>query len=170
MSTETTPSLGLIGIRSCCLPNCSGASENYSKQDFAYCSKQPWTGKRIMITEKSNISEFASFTHTYNRLYRKAAMQFRPVTCMSDSHKLRQFPKQHNSRTDGDDDRLWGLVVSFGLQIQRFEFDSRRYQIFWEVALERWPLSLVSTTEVELKVKLVTGPRWAANTKTDWRS
>jgi hypothetical protein len=33
------------------------------------------------------------------------------------------------------------------LQIQRSEFDSRRYQIFWDVlGLERGPLSLVSTT------------------------
>jgi hypothetical protein len=37
---------------------------------------------------------------------------------------------------------------SFWLQIQRSEFDSRRYQIFWEVvSLERGPLSLVSTNE-----------------------
>jgi hypothetical protein len=37
---------------------------------------------------------------------------------------------------------------SFWLQIQRFGFDYRRYQIFWEVVgLERGPLSLVSTTE-----------------------
>jgi hypothetical protein len=33
------------------------------------------------------------------------------------------------------------------LQIQRSGFHSRRYQIFWEVALEGGPLSLVSTTE-----------------------
>jgi hypothetical protein len=34
------------------------------------------------------------------------------------------------------------------LQIQRSGFDSRRYQIFWEVVgLERGPLSLVSTIE-----------------------
>jgi hypothetical protein len=34
------------------------------------------------------------------------------------------------------------------LQIQRSGFDSRRYQIFWEVgSLERGPLSLVSTAE-----------------------
>jgi hypothetical protein len=34
------------------------------------------------------------------------------------------------------------------LQIQRSGFDSRRYQILWEVVgLERGPLSLVSTTE-----------------------
>jgi hypothetical protein len=34
------------------------------------------------------------------------------------------------------------------LQIQRSEFDFRRYQIFWEmVGLERGPLSLVSTIE-----------------------
>jgi hypothetical protein len=42
-------------------------------------------------------------------------------------------------------------IISYGqsswLQIQRSEFDSRRYQIFWEVVgLERGPLNLVSTT------------------------
>jgi hypothetical protein len=40
---------------------------------------------------------------------------------------------------------LWSSGQSSLLQIQ---FDSRRYQIFWEVVgLERGPLSLVSTTE-----------------------
>jgi hypothetical protein len=47
---------------------------------------------------------------------------------------------------------LWSPLVSSGqsswLQIQRPGFDSRRYQIFWEVVgLKRRPLSLVSTTE-----------------------
>jgi hypothetical protein len=44
----------------------------------------------------------------------------------------------------------WPPLWSSGhwLQIQRSGFDSRRYQIFWEVVgLERGPLSLVSTTE-----------------------
>jgi hypothetical protein len=41
---------------------------------------------------------------------------------------------------------LWSSVRV--LQIQRSGFDSRRYQIFWEVvSLERGPLSLVSTIE-----------------------
>jgi hypothetical protein len=39
------------------------------------------------------------------------------------------------------------------LQIQRSGFDSRRYQIFWAVGLERGPLSLVSTTEALLERK-----------------
>jgi hypothetical protein len=40
------------------------------------------------------------------------------------------------------------------LQIQRSGFDSRCYQIFWEVVgLERGPLSLVSTTEELLERK-----------------
>jgi hypothetical protein len=40
------------------------------------------------------------------------------------------------------------------LQIRRTGFDSRRYQIFWEVVgLERGPLSLVSTTEELLDKK-----------------
>jgi hypothetical protein len=43
---------------------------------------------------------------------------------------------------------LWSSGQSFWLQIQRYEFDSLRYQIFWEVVgLERGPLSHVSTTE-----------------------
>jgi hypothetical protein len=43
---------------------------------------------------------------------------------------------------------LWYNGQSSWLQIQRPGFDSRCYQIFWEVAgLERGPLSLVSTIE-----------------------
>jgi hypothetical protein len=42
---------------------------------------------------------------------------------------------------------LWSSGQSSWLQIQR-SFDSRRYQIFWEiVGLERGPLSFMSTTE-----------------------
>jgi hypothetical protein len=44
------------------------------------------------------------------------------------------------------------------LQIQRYGFDSRRYQTFWEVVgLERRPLSFVSTTE-ELIRRKSSGP------------
>jgi hypothetical protein len=43
---------------------------------------------------------------------------------------------------------LWSSDQSSWLQIHRSEFDSRRYQIFWEVvSLERGPHSLVSTIE-----------------------
>jgi hypothetical protein len=43
---------------------------------------------------------------------------------------------------------LWYSGRSSWLQIQRSGFDSRRYQIFWEVVgLERGPFSLMSTTE-----------------------
>jgi hypothetical protein len=43
---------------------------------------------------------------------------------------------------------LWSSGQSSCLQIQRSWFDSRRYQIFWEVVgLERGPFSLVSTIE-----------------------
>jgi hypothetical protein len=43
---------------------------------------------------------------------------------------------------------LWSSGQSFWLQIKSSRFDSRRYQIFWEVVgLERGPLSLVSTIE-----------------------
>jgi hypothetical protein len=52
-------------------------------------------------------------------------------------------------------DHLCNLVVTSWLQIQRSGFDSRRYQIFWElVSLERGPLSPVSTTEELLKKKI----------------
>jgi hypothetical protein len=50
---------------------------------------------------------------------------------------------------------LWYSGKSSWLQIQRSGFDSRRYQIFWEVVgLERGPLSLVSTTEELLDRKI----------------
>jgi hypothetical protein len=55
------------------------------------------------------------------------------------------------------------IVLNFSghsswLQIQRSGFDSRLYQIFWElVGLERGPLSLVSTTE-ELLDRKVAAP------------
>jgi hypothetical protein len=43
---------------------------------------------------------------------------------------------------------LWSCGQSSWLQIQRFRFDSRRYQILWEVVgLELGPLSLVSAIE-----------------------
>jgi hypothetical protein len=43
---------------------------------------------------------------------------------------------------------LWSSGQSSWLEIQRSEFDSRRYQIFWEVVgLEQGPLSLMSTIE-----------------------
>jgi hypothetical protein len=41
---------------------------------------------------------------------------------------------------------LWSSGQSCWLQIQRSEFDSKRYQIFWEVVGLEWgPLSLVNT-------------------------
>jgi hypothetical protein len=43
---------------------------------------------------------------------------------------------------------LWFSGQSAWLQIQKSKFDSRHYQIFWEVVgLERDPLGLVSTNE-----------------------
>jgi hypothetical protein len=49
---------------------------------------------------------------------------------------------------------LWSTGRSSWLPIQSPGFDSRRYQIFWEVVgLERGPLSLVSTTEELLERK-----------------
>jgi hypothetical protein len=53
--------------------------------------------------------------------------------------------------------RLWSSGQSSWLQIQRSGFDSRCYQIFWEVVgLKRGPLSLVSITE-ELLVRNSSG-------------
>jgi hypothetical protein len=50
----------------------------------------------------------------------------------------------------------WFSAQSSRLQIQRSGFDSRRYQIFWEVVgLERGPLSLVSTIEDLLERKCI---------------
>jgi hypothetical protein len=50
---------------------------------------------------------------------------------------------------------LWHSAQSSWLQIQRSGFDSRRYQIFWQVVgLERGQLSLVSTTEELLERKI----------------
>jgi hypothetical protein len=49
---------------------------------------------------------------------------------------------------------LWSSGQSSWLEIQRPGFDSRHYQIFWEVVgLERSPLSLVSTIEELLERK-----------------
>jgi hypothetical protein len=42
---------------------------------------------------------------------------------------------------------LWSSGQSSSLQVQRSGFDSRRYQIFLVVDLERGPLSLLSTVE-----------------------
>jgi hypothetical protein len=52
----------------------------------------------------------------------------------------------------------WSSDQGFWLQIQRSRFDSRRYQIFWEVVgLERDPLSLVRIIE-ELLERIVAAP------------
>jgi hypothetical protein len=52
--------------------------------------------------------------------------------------------------------RLCGLVVRVsGYRSRGPEFDSRRFQIFWEAAgLERGPLSLVRPTEELLEEKV----------------
>jgi hypothetical protein len=53
---------------------------------------------------------------------------------------------------------LWSSGQSSWLQIQRSEFDSRRYQIFWEeVSLKRGQISLVTTIE-ELLGRKVAAP------------
>jgi hypothetical protein len=49
---------------------------------------------------------------------------------------------------------LWSSIQSSWLEIQSSGFDYRRYQIFWEVCLERGPLSPVSTTDERLERKI----------------
>jgi hypothetical protein len=50
---------------------------------------------------------------------------------------------------------LWCSGQASWLQIQRYRFDWRRYQIFWEVVgLKRGSLILVSTTEELLEAKV----------------
>jgi hypothetical protein len=68
--------------------------------------------------------------------------------------------KEHNDQITIDFNHqhlscLCGLIVlSSWLQIERSEFDSRRYQIFWEVVDLEWgSLSLVSTVEELLERK-----------------
>jgi hypothetical protein len=52
---------------------------------------------------------------------------------------------------------LWSSGQSSWLQIQRSEFDSWRYQTFWDVVGLEWgPLSLVSTIE-ELLERRISG-------------
>jgi hypothetical protein len=51
---------------------------------------------------------------------------------------------------------LWSSGLSSWLQIRRSGFDSRRYQIFWEVVGLEWsPLSLLSTIEELLERKSI---------------
>jgi hypothetical protein len=59
---------------------------------------------------------------------------------------------------------LWSSSRSCWLQIQRSGFDSRCYQIFWEVVgLERGPLRLVSKNEELLEWKISCSGLEAAN-------
>jgi hypothetical protein len=66
---------------------------------------------------------------------------------------------------------LWSSGQSSWLQIQRSGFDSRRYQIFWEVVgLEPCPLSLVSTIEELLGRKVAAPVKKAENTAVGMRN
>jgi hypothetical protein len=63
----------------------------------------------------------------------------------------------YNFKACASMDRLCGQ--SSWLQIQRSGFDSRRYQILWEVVgLERGPLSLVSIIEELFQGNSGSGP------------
>jgi hypothetical protein len=63
--------------------------------------------------------------------------------------------KMNFRETESKHDSLYGLVVRVsGYRSRGPGFDSRRYQIFWEVVeLERGPLSLVRITEELLEWK-----------------
>jgi hypothetical protein len=65
---------------------------------------------------------------------------------------------------------LWSSGQTSRLQIQRSRFDSRRYQIFWEVVGLEWdPLSLVSTTEELLDRKVAASVKKGENTAVEIR-
>jgi hypothetical protein len=57
---------------------------------------------------------------------------------------------------------LWSVGKSSWLQIQRSEFDSRRYHILWEVVVWNGVNSLMSTTEKLLGKKKVAAPVYKA--------
>jgi hypothetical protein len=64
------------------------------------------------------------------------------------------FAEKNNNLSDFSRPPLWPSGQSSGMQIQASGFDSRSYQIFWEVqGLERSPLILVSTIEELLERK-----------------
>jgi hypothetical protein len=72
-------------------------------------------------------------------------------SCYTTFHTQRQPPVWPTSNITSVAKRqpLWSGSQSSWLQIRRSGFDSRRYQIFWElVDMERGPLSIVSTNEV----------------------
>jgi hypothetical protein len=65
------------------------------------------------------------------------------------------FLQEHYSRSCPSSDRLCGVAVRVpGYRFRDPGFDSRRYQVFWEVvSLERGPLSLLRETEELLEWK-----------------
>jgi hypothetical protein len=69
--------------------------------------------------------------------------------------KNKNISDLHRGINEFKKDRLCGLVVrNLWLQIQSSWFDSKRYQISWEImCLERGPLSLMSTIEELLRKK-----------------
>jgi hypothetical protein len=69
-------------------------------------------------------------------------MDFIPGNNFHYSYFKLQWPSQNKGPL------LWSSGQSSWLQIQRSGFNTRRYQIFWEVVGLEWgPLSLVSTNE-----------------------
>jgi hypothetical protein len=82
-------------------------------------------------------------------LHRKAPV-FVVVCYFLSDHNVRKQRRSYRTADFLNTHLLQDLLCgpSFWLQIQRSGFDSRRYQIFWEVvSMERGPLSLVSTIE-----------------------
>jgi hypothetical protein len=111
---------------------------------------------QIMKWKKSTLLKYTFFKNKYYRKNNSYKLYFPLLTSL----QIRDFTYKCQSSKDfkyavtADRPPLWSSGQSSWLQIQRSEFDSRCYQIFWEVAgLERGPLSLVSTTEELLRRK-----------------
>jgi hypothetical protein len=98
---------------------------------------------RRALTKRSLI-ERASHTRSLLRLHHSGNTVLQRLHCTVDDRKNVVELRSKAAK----EPPLWSSGQSSWLQIQRSGFDSRRYQIFWEVVgLERSPLGLVSTVE-----------------------
>jgi hypothetical protein len=115
----------------------------YSKEfgNWVYFFRRQVTGWEtstlLRSLERANLRLWRPFG---NITQHHSEMALQPIF---EPSKLFQFFDPIHSRPP-----LWSSGQSSWLQIQRSGFDSRSYQILWEVVgLERSPLSLASTTE-----------------------
>jgi hypothetical protein len=101
------------------------AVNSASKAVYAHCED---ASRGLAENEKFYLIDFVHYFRIEVRI-------FTYIQNVSDNRKLFRPP-------------LWSSGQHSWLHIERSRFDSRRYQIFWNVAgLERGPLSLVSTIE-----------------------